>query len=321
MLFTPDGTSDTIPGDGNPPDIRGMGSFGGTGFITSLMTPPISGPPSISTIPIDSWNVSKDATGGEIYIAANDGGVIKKLQFQTDGTGANLVTSVFGRTGDVVAQVTDYVTTNDSVNMGTSAGLLETGDTNRNVAIGSLAASSMTTGSSNVSIGYAANWQATIGWQNSSVGTGAGNGITTGGGNTFIGASAGATLATGNSNICIGAIDPSTSGGYADVPAADTSNYLNIGNVIFGDMITGPLNISAPVLIQPKATYLSTELVPGGQILTKQYIDVVSTNLDNYVLKTGDFGGQRSDRSAARFRWPPGPGHSSRNGDHFSASH
>jgi hypothetical protein len=63
---------------------------------------------------------------------------------------------------------------------------------------------------------------------------GAGNGITTGGGNTFIGASAGAALATGNSNICIGAIDPSTSSGYADVPAADTSNYFNIGNVIFG---------------------------------------------------------------------------------------
>jgi hypothetical protein len=90
ILFTPDGTTDSIPGDGNPPDIRGMGSVAMGGAITSLMTPPISGPPTISTIPIDCWNVSKDAAGGEIYIAANDGGIIKKLQFQLDGTQTGL---------------------------------------------------------------------------------------------------------------------------------------------------------------------------------------------------------------------------------------
>jgi hypothetical protein len=91
ILFTPDGTSDSIPGDGNPPDIRGMGSFAGIGFITSLMTPPISGPPTISTIPIDCWNISRDTTSGEVYIAANDGGIIKKLQLQLDGTQTGLL--------------------------------------------------------------------------------------------------------------------------------------------------------------------------------------------------------------------------------------
>jgi hypothetical protein len=97
VLFTPDGTSNSIPGDGNPPDIRGMGSIYMIGGLTSLMTPPISGPPSTGSIPLDCWNVFKHAARGDIYIAANDGGVIKKLQFETDGTGANLVTSVFGR--------------------------------------------------------------------------------------------------------------------------------------------------------------------------------------------------------------------------------
>jgi hypothetical protein len=62
-----------------------MGSFGGIGFITSLMTPPVSGPPSTSTIPLDCWNVSKDATGGGIYIAANDGGIIKKVELSVTG--------------------------------------------------------------------------------------------------------------------------------------------------------------------------------------------------------------------------------------------
>jgi hypothetical protein len=171
ILFTPDGTTDSIPGDGNPPDIRGMGSFGGVGFITSLMTPPISGPPSTSRIPIDCWNISKDATGGEIYIAANDGGVIKKLQLQLDGTGANLVTSVFGRIGDVVAEPADYSTVNFSVNLGVSAGLLETGN-NYNVALGNNAALSMTTGGYSANIGYGSGAVITTGLTNNFPATG-----------------------------------------------------------------------------------------------------------------------------------------------------
>jgi hypothetical protein len=265
MLFTPDGTSDSIPGDGNPPDIRGMGSFGGIGFITSLMTPPISGPPSTSTIPIDCWNISKDATGGEIYIAANDGGVIKKLELQLDGTGANLVTSVFGRIGDVLAEPADYSTVNFSVNLGVGAGLLETGN-NCNVALGNNAALAMTTGGYSANIGYGSGAAITTGLTNTNVGAQAGSGITKGSGNTFIGYGAGWTAATGNSNIVIGNSDAAFA--QVDVPAADTSNYLNIGNVIFGDMIAGPLNFSVPVLIQPKANYLSGELVPDSDLAT-----------------------------------------------------
>jgi hypothetical protein len=52
------------------------------------------------------------------------------------------------------------------------------------------------------------------------------------------------------------------------VPTPDTSNYLNIGDTIFGDMITGPLNFSTSVLIQPQVTYLSVEQVPDSDLAT-----------------------------------------------------
>jgi hypothetical protein len=265
MLFTPDGTTDSIPGDGNPPDIRGLGSIGANGAITSLMTPQIGGLPSTTTIPLDCWNISKDATGGGIYVAANDGGVIKKLELQLDGTGANLVTSVFGRIGDVLAEPADYSTVNFSVNLRVDAGLLETGS-NYNVALGNNAALSMTSGGYNANIGYGARAVITTGFTNTNIGTQAGSGITTGSGNTFIGYGAGWTAATGNSNIVIGNSDAAFA--QVDVPAADTSNYLNIGNVIQGDMVAGPLDFSVPVLIQPQVTYLSAGLVPDSDLAT-----------------------------------------------------
>jgi hypothetical protein len=207
-----------------------------------ILTPPISGPPSTSTIPIDCWNISKDTTGGEIHIAANDGGVIKKLQLQLDGPGANIVTSVFGCIGDVLAEPADYSTVNSSVNLGVNAGLLET-ENNYNFALGNNAALAMTTG------GYSAN-----------IAYGSGAAITTGLTNTNVGAqAAGWTAATGNSNIVIGNSDASFA--QVDVPAADTSNYLNIGNVILGDMAApGSITISAD------------PIVPLG-IATKQYVD------------------------------------------------
>ncbi|MCK6417879.1 MAG: tail fiber domain-containing protein [Alphaproteobacteria bacterium] len=53
-------------------------------------------------------------------------------------------------------------------------------------------------------------------------------GPVSGGNNTLLGPNTGATLTTGTTNILIGSL--------ADVPAAATSRYLNIGNVIHGDL-------------------------------------------------------------------------------------
>jgi hypothetical protein len=163
MLYTVDRTTNGVPGDGNPPDIRGMGSFnsitGPDAGLPSEILRQISNLPSTTSIPLDCWNITKDATGGGIYIAANDGGVIKKLELQLDGTGANLVTSVFGRIGDVVAQVGDYNTANMSVNMGIGAG--GTDASGFNVSIGTEAGFSITSGAANVNIGFDAGWNTT----------------------------------------------------------------------------------------------------------------------------------------------------------------
>ncbi|MCC7305380.1 MAG: hypothetical protein IT558_03865, partial [Alphaproteobacteria bacterium] len=54
--------------------------------------------------------------------------------------------------------------------------------------------------------------------------------------NTVVGAGAAATLDDGEGNIIIGAGSSTTGVEIPDVPAADTDDYLNIGNVIFGDL-------------------------------------------------------------------------------------
>ena len=69
-----------------------------------------------------------------------------------------------------------------------------------------------------------------IGTANSNVALGqyTGAAITTGNNNVAIGSAVGsATLATGSNNILIG------TGSYTDTPSSSTSNFLNIGNVIY----------------------------------------------------------------------------------------
>jgi hypothetical protein len=105
----------------------------------------------------------------------------------------------------------------------------------------------MTTGGYSVNIGYGAGVSITTGLTNTNVGAQAGSSITTGKGNTFIGCAAGWSATTGNSNIVIG--NSNVSFGQVDVPTATTSNYLNVGDVIKGDMVDGPIN-TIPVSIQ-----------------------------------------------------------------------
>src|SRR5207244_5049732 len=57
--------------------------------------------------------------------------------------------------------------------------------------------------------------------------------VTTGYGNTALGVNAGSALTTGVGNILIG------TNLAADTPASNTSNFLNIGNVIFATGMTG----------------------------------------------------------------------------------
>ncbi len=77
------------------------------------------------------------------------------------------------------------------------------------------------------------------------IGKGAGTGVTGAGtNNTIIGSGAGATLTTGKNNILIGSHDVTA----IDVPLLGTNNYLNIGNLIFGDLANGRVGIGTDTL-------------------------------------------------------------------------
>lgn len=108
-------------------------------------------------------------------------------------------------------------------------------------AVGQLAGKNMT-GSNNVFIGSKAANDATGGNGSSNVVVGymAAVGLTTGNANTVIGNSVGATLKTGTGNILIG------TSSAVDVASSSTSNHLNIGGVLFGDVGT-PKNIGVGI--------------------------------------------------------------------------
>ena len=104
-----------------------------------------------------------------------------------------------------------------------------------NVAVGVSALLANTIGGHNVAIGNDALQNNISGTDNTVIGPSAGRFLTSGSDNTLIGGGAGQTLTTGGGNIVIGvgAIN------NVDTPAANTSNFLNIGNVIFATGMTG----------------------------------------------------------------------------------
>jgi hypothetical protein len=132
-----------------------------------------------------------------------------------------------------------------------------TSATDQNVAVGYKALAGLAGGAANVAIGYQALLTNLGGTNNNAVGdnalynnvSGDDNNafgeqalfaITTGSNNVGLGGNTGATLTSGTHNILIG--------DSVDVPAYNTSNYLNIGNVITGQMNGTPaLNIAGSI--------------------------------------------------------------------------
>jgi hypothetical protein len=108
--------------------------------------------------------------------------------------------------------------------LGTSAAIV-------NVAAGYYAMDANTGGAYNVGVGGYALGTNTTGNLNTALGYKTGWTITTGSNNVVIGPSvASVTLATGSNNILIG------TSANTDTPSSSTSNYLNIGNLIEGDL-------------------------------------------------------------------------------------
>ena len=104
-----------------------------------------------------------------------------------------------------------------------------------NVFIGAYAGSD-SRGDDNVTVGfYSGRYLNNYAWGNTFLGTYAGQSQTGGGGNTFLGYQAGSS-SLGSSNIVIGASQ--------DVPVPGASDTLNIGGVIFGNLIDRTIGIS-----------------------------------------------------------------------------
>jgi hypothetical protein len=116
---------------------------------------------------------------------------------------------------------------------------------NTNTALGALAlygntaTASWLTGSGNTAIGYTSLYNVqTSSTKNTALGTGALSSLTTGSNNIGIGADvASTTLTTGSNNILIG------TSSAVDTPSASTSNWLNIGNTIYGNLSTHQVGI------------------------------------------------------------------------------
>lgn len=121
--------------------------------------------------------------------------------------------------------------------MGNNSLQLDTGGY-YNTAVGASTLFNNQNGAQNVAIGMNAGdgGGAYSADNNTFVGSFAGQSISNGGSsNTLIGGSTGGTLTTGSSNILLGF--------NVDVPASGTSNYLSIGNLIYGNLSTGLVGI------------------------------------------------------------------------------
>jgi hypothetical protein len=104
----------------------------------------------------------------------------------------------------------------------------------QNVAVGGSTLSSNLSGSSNVVVGYASGLSIT-GGNNTCLGYRGCQTLSTGTNNVTLGFEVGKnTLSTGSNNILIGTSNS------VDTPASDTSNYLNIGNILTGVMTGTP---------------------------------------------------------------------------------
>jgi len=116
---------------------------------------------------------------------------------------------------------------------------------NLNTALGVLAASASTTGALNTAIGYQALHSNNTGSRNVAIGSGVAANI----------------LVSGSSNILIGGSSA------VDTPAANTSNFLNIGNTLFATGVnTGTLAAPAGKVGIGTASPSYTLDVQGGQV-------------------------------------------------------
>ncbi|NCC04050.1 MAG: hypothetical protein EOM37_08410, partial [Proteobacteria bacterium] len=134
---------------------------------------------------------------------------------------------------------------------------------NDNTAIGYEAMYSTTTGSNNTAVGFRALRANTTGLFNTAIGNAAIYQITSGSNNTAIGYAVGLGILTGSNNILIG------TSSAVDTPEADTSNWLNIGNTIYGNLNTGSVALGGSATGVTAGTTLDLSNRTDSLLLTK----------------------------------------------------
>lgn len=180
--------------------------------------------------------------------------------------------------------------------VGTDAGLAVTTG-GHNTYMGVHAGVANVTGEYNTAIGENALYSGT-GTANVGLGFAAGTNLVAGNGNTIIGRGAGISLTSGNNNLLIGTLNYN-----ADVPAASTSNYLNIGNAITGDLATGNITIAGTIT----ASNLSGVSVGAGTSGGVPYYSSTSALSSSaalgadYIMLGGGVGGAPSTNQALSF--------------------
>ena len=184
-----------------------------------------------------------------------------------------LLTNITGGQNTALGAYALYTTTTDgSTAVGYTA--LTSATSGVNVAVGSNAGEFVLSGHLNTAMGYSAMRGVTgnrlTGNNNTAIGTNALYILQgTAANNTALGFQAGDSITTGAANILIG---------YdVDTPAATTSNHLNIGNSIYGDLAVGNVGIGTPLP-------LSKLVVNGG-------VGIGTTTLSSFIGTAAPIGG------------------------------
>ena len=174
----------------------------------------------------------------------------------------------------------------DNVFMGYRSGYSNTSG-NGNVFFGNQTGKSNTDGFDNYFIGSGAGESNNHGWNNFFVGYNAGNSNTTGTENIFLGLRAGQNSLSGSNNIMLGDnVGTTTTSGSGNIligsvlaRSASDSNFLNIGNTLYGDLSTKKIGIDVASPAQTLDMKAGGTYGYNGQILAQAI-----TTLDNYFF-------------------------------------
>lgn len=229
---------------GNPASISGLASFTGAPVLATSVTAPLfnatttgigyelNGVNGISYPSGDSTAGASIAIG---YQALNSETVAGSATYQNTAIGyqamaGTMTTSAYQNVALGYQALKSLTSGERNTAMGAQA-LSSVTSGSWNMAFGQGALGS-TSGSSNIAIGQGAMWNSYSGDGNVVLGNNGCAGVS-GNNNNCIGPVGQFTLTSGSNNILIGT---STS---VDTPASGTSNFLNIGNVIFATGMTG----------------------------------------------------------------------------------